>query len=56
MTDIINIFEKVQMIGINVQNNADFWGDSERMFSKKDLYPENDPIELICSEIKKELF
>lgn len=37
-------------------NNADFWGDSERMFSKKDLYPENDPIELICSEIKKELF
>ncbi len=37
-------------------NNADFWGDSERMFSKKDLYPENDPIESICSEIKKELF
>lgn len=37
-------------------NNADFWGDSERMFSKKDLYPENDPIELICSEIKKDLF
>ena len=37
-------------------NNADFWGDSERMFSKKDLYPENDPIELICSEIKKNLF
>lgn len=37
-------------------NNADFWGDSERMFSKKDLYPENDPIESICREIKKELF
>ncbi|RGF20873.1 FRG domain-containing protein [Phocaeicola massiliensis] len=37
-------------------NNANFWGNSERMFSRKDLYPENDPIELICAQIKKELF
>lgn len=37
-------------------NNADFWGDSERMFSRKDLYPENDPMESICTEIREELF
>lgn len=37
-------------------NNEDFWGDSERRFSKKDLYPEKDPIESICNEIKKDLF
>lgn len=37
-------------------NNDNFWGNSEKMFSKRDLYPENDPIELICCEIKKDLF
>ena len=25
MTDVLNIFEKVQMIGIHIQDHADFW-------------------------------
>ena len=28
MTDVLNIFEKVQMIGIHIQDHADFWEKS----------------------------
>ena len=30
MTDVLNIFEKVQMIGIHIQDHADFWEKAEK--------------------------
>ena len=35
------------------KNTVDFWGNSEMKLPKEDLYPQNDPIEKICNEIKE---
>jgi uncharacterized protein YutE (UPF0331/DUF86 family) len=36
-----------------IPNNPSFWGEGFHKIPKKSLYPDNDPIKLLCDEIKQ---